>query len=87
MLEKGANPNCTDPGRDSPLILAIKKNIENVVLSLLNAGADVSHIGEDGVTVLEVCINRKYHIFVNIDFFRFLLMTNFLGCLLSTDVD
>ncbi|OPL20698.1 hypothetical protein AM593_08890, partial [Mytilus galloprovincialis] len=59
MLKKGANPNCTDPGRDSPLILAIKKNIDNVVLSLLNAGADVSHIGENGGTVLEVCINQR----------------------------
>ncbi|CAC5391831.1 unnamed protein product [Mytilus coruscus] len=59
MLEKGANPNCTDLGKDSPLILAIKKNIENVVMSLINAGANVSHIGENGVTVLEVCINQR----------------------------
>lgn len=58
MLEKGANPNCTGSGRDSPLILAIKKNLEDVVISLLKAGANVSHIGELGVTVLEVCINR-----------------------------
>ncbi|CAG2218439.1 unnamed protein product [Mytilus edulis] len=41
MLTKGANPNITREGRNSPLIIAVQKQSENLVQILLNAGADI----------------------------------------------
>lgn len=55
MLTKGANPNITREGRNSPLIIAVQKQSENLVQILLNAGADIFHVGENKRTALDLC--------------------------------
>ncbi|CAC5406547.1 unnamed protein product [Mytilus coruscus] len=50
MLDKGANPNLTPSGKNSPLILAIQKRLDSIVEVLLDTGADTSHIGENEST-------------------------------------
>lgn len=56
MLTKGANPNMTREGRNSPLIIAVQKQSENLVQILLNNGADILHVGENKRTALDICI-------------------------------
>ena len=46
LLSKGANPNTTKVSKNLPLMLAIENNLPIVVKSLLDAGADVLHVGE-----------------------------------------
>ncbi|CAC5361483.1 unnamed protein product [Mytilus coruscus] len=58
MLTKGANPNITREGRHSPLIIAVQKQSENLVQILLNAGADILHVGENKRTALDLCFSQ-----------------------------
>lgn len=63
MLNKGANPNLTESGKNSPLILAIMKRLDKIVEVLLHAGADVSHIGEKKSTTFESCFKPGKYFF------------------------
>ena len=59
LLENGANPNAEQPGEDSPLMMAVE--IVNLSVSevLIQAGANVNHIGKSGQTALHKCISAK----------------------------
>lgn len=74
MIAKGANPNITRKGRNSPLITAVKKQAENLVQILLNAEADILHVGEDQRTALDICfcngkLKRRFIHLVFLEFF------------------
>ncbi|XP_052065741.1 uncharacterized protein LOC127705457 [Mytilus californianus] len=58
MLNKGANPNLTKGGKNSPLILAIMERLDKIVEVLLHAGADVSHIGKNKTTAFASCLRN-----------------------------
>ncbi|CAC5406543.1 unnamed protein product [Mytilus coruscus] len=70
MLKKGANPNLTEIGKNSPLILAAVKGLDSIVEVLLHSGADVSHIGKNESTVFESFLNTGV---MNINIFRELI--------------
>ncbi|CAC5420625.1 unnamed protein product [Mytilus coruscus] len=55
LLSFGANPNLAREGTDSPLILAIRNNMFEVTEKLIEAGANVNHIGEDGNNPAHYC--------------------------------
>lgn len=55
MLAKGANPNITRKGKNSALIIAVQKQSEDLVQILLDAGADILHVGENQRTALDIC--------------------------------
>ncbi|CAC5364198.1 unnamed protein product [Mytilus coruscus] len=57
MLDKGANPNLTPSGKNSPLILAIQKRFDSIVEVLLESGAVTSHIGENKSTAFACCLS------------------------------
>ncbi|VDH94489.1 Hypothetical predicted protein, partial [Mytilus galloprovincialis] len=57
MLDKGANPNLTPSGKDSPLLLAIQNRLDSVLEVLLQNGADICHIGENESTSFEYCLD------------------------------
>lgn len=63
MLDKGANPNLTANGKNSPLILAIMKGLDNIVDVLLDNGADICHIGEKKLTTIESALKTSKCVF------------------------
>lgn len=68
MLEKGANPNLTPSGKNSPLILAILKGLDSIVDLLLESGAVTSHIGGNKSTAFESCLQLNNSEFVFISY-------------------
>ncbi|XP_052064145.1 uncharacterized protein LOC127704231 isoform X2 [Mytilus californianus] len=58
MLAKGANPNITKKGNNSPLIIAVQKQSEDFVQIMLDAGAHILHVGENQRTALDLCFIR-----------------------------
>ncbi|XP_071123100.1 putative ankyrin repeat protein RF_0381 [Mytilus edulis] len=54
LLEFGADPNLEMSGKDSCLIHAVKLDDSLLVKTLLNANADIKHIGHKGYTALHV---------------------------------
>lgn len=67
MLDKGANPNLTPSGKNSPLILAILKGLDSIVDLLLEYGAVASQ-GENKSAALESCLQLKNGEFVFISY-------------------
>lgn len=59
LIEKGADPNSTPFGEDSALILAVEYVLPTVVQILLESGADINHVGQNGQNVLHSCFRRK----------------------------
>ncbi|CAC5361480.1 unnamed protein product [Mytilus coruscus] len=66
MLAKGANPNITRKGKNSPLIIAVQKQSEDFVQIMLDAGADILHVGENQRTALELCFIRATDVLTNL---------------------
>lgn len=58
LLEHGANPNGNDGDYRTPLAFAAGTNNPDLVLKLLDAGADVDHIDTEGNTVLVYVLNN-----------------------------
>lgn len=85
MIAKGANPNITRKGRNSPIITAVKKQSESLVQIMLNARADILHVGEDHRTALDICFcNGKFkRSFTQLVFWRFFFSKN---CNLSVHI-
>lgn len=52
FLQFGADPNLEEDGRDSTLMHAIKLEDHRLVKALIEAGANVNHIGEQNLTAL-----------------------------------
>lgn len=55
LLSAGANPNMVPQGEDSPLIIAVRNKMPDVVDILLKHKADVNHIGKNGTTAIHAC--------------------------------
>ena len=54
LLACGANPNIFDRQRNTPLLQAALIGNKNAVESLLEQGADVHHVGQNGLTALHL---------------------------------
>lgn len=54
LLEFGADPNLEKSGKDSCLMLAVHHGDPTMVKTLLEAHADINHIGNKGYTALHV---------------------------------
>lgn len=59
LLKKGADPNIADIGKDSALILAVENMLPSVVETLLVFGANVDHVGELCMSMLQRCVQTK----------------------------
>ena len=60
LLACGANPNIFDRQRNTPLLQAALFGIKDAVESLLEHGADVRHVGPDGLTALHIsCMTQS----------------------------
>ncbi|XP_056012069.1 uncharacterized protein LOC125678557 [Ostrea edulis] len=60
LLQNGADPNGAKAGQDSLLLQAIKRSdMEDVVKTLIEFGADVCHVGENQRTAFEECLNNE----------------------------
>lgn len=59
LLEFGADPNLEISGNDSCLMHAIKLGDSLLVKTLLNANADIKHVGNKGCTALHVYFLTK----------------------------
>ena len=59
LLSWGANPNISKEKEDSPLIVATRQGLADVVDGLLQGGANVDHIGSDGNAAIHIgCISK-----------------------------
>ncbi|CAG2249494.1 unnamed protein product [Mytilus edulis] len=59
LLEFGADPNLEISGKDSCLMHAVKLGDSLLVKTLLNANADIKHVGDRGYTALHVFFLTK----------------------------
>ncbi|CAC5406542.1 ANK [Mytilus coruscus] len=59
LLKKGADPNIQDIGKDSALILAVENMLLSVVETLLVFGANIDHVGETCISILQRCLQTK----------------------------
>ncbi|XP_062572302.1 uncharacterized protein LOC134234268, partial [Saccostrea cucullata] len=55
LLNKNANPNTAREGEDSLLIRAIRCGSTDIVLLLVQAGANIAHRGENKITAVDWC--------------------------------
>jgi ankyrin repeat protein len=56
LLHNGADPNRAEVGQDSLLLQAIERSdMEDVVKTLVEFGADLCHVGENQRTAFEEC--------------------------------
>lgn len=55
LLHYKANPNTVKEGRDSLLLKAIEYEKEDLVVVLIEAGANISHFGKNKKTALDCC--------------------------------
>jgi ankyrin repeat protein len=62
LLEKGANPNPTDPAEDAPLLLALQRGHREVVANLLDFGANPNVRDRSGRTPLQLAAGDPYFI-------------------------
>lgn len=68
LLLDGANPNLAQEGEDSPLVLAIKLNLFEIADKLIEAGANVNHIGENKTNPANsCCVSGPYIFFLFVD--------------------
>ena len=66
LLACGANPNIFDRQRNTPLLQAALFGNKNAVESLLEHGADVHHVGPNGLTALHItCKTRSEENFID----------------------
>lgn len=54
LLKFGANPNLEESGRDSTLVHAVRLQSHELVRALIEAGADVNHVGQMNLTALHI---------------------------------
>lgn len=54
LLQAGADPNIAVKGVDSPLLHAVRTRNMEIVRNLIDAGADVKHVGLNCYTALHV---------------------------------
>ena len=59
LLHYKANPNTAKEGRDSLLFKAIEYEKEDLVEVLIEAGANISHFGNNKKTALDCCCHLK----------------------------
>ena len=59
LLHYKANPNTVKEGRDSLLFKAIEYEKEDLVEVLIEAGANISHFGNNKKTALDCCCHLK----------------------------
>jgi ankyrin repeat protein len=62
LLEKGANPNPTDPAEDAPLLLALQRGHREMVANLLDFGANPNVRDRSGRTPLQLAAGDPYFI-------------------------
>lgn len=61
LLEGGANPNCTRDGETNPAIwYAIQEKNYKATRMLMDAGADLSWVDEDGRSVIYLMVCKKF---------------------------
>ena len=58
LIGSGADVNYKSPGRDSPLVSAVKNNISYAVTALLKAGADIKLTGETTSSLLKIAAKQ-----------------------------
>ena len=60
LLNNGADPNIHKTGCNTPLLQAVVFGIKDAVESLLEHGAEVHHVGPDGLTALHIsCMTQS----------------------------
>ena len=83
LLANGADPNIHKTGCNTPLLQAVVFGIKDAVESLLEHGADVHHVGPDGLTALHIsCMTQSEEKFI---FIRVGLMKCFIGVQLRNE--
>jgi hypothetical protein len=58
LLSLGCNPNSAVTGKDSPLILSVKKRFLKIVNLFISKGVNLNHKGVDGNTAIHVCSKK-----------------------------
>lgn len=59
LLSKGANPDSKSPNETTPMMLAARHGYILIVMSLLNAGADLSARNQQGMTAIDFALKAN----------------------------